>query len=334
MKSPRIACLGANRESEVVLQALVAGGANVAAVVTLPPGAAAGVCDYVDLHPFCATHNIPTVDCRHINSSPVRERLAAFKPDYLYVLGWSEMLADDALSLPAQYVVGSHPSDLPEGRGRAPVPWAILEDRDELVVSLFRMVRGADAGPLLLQRRFRLPARPYASEVYELVAENLGAAFCDLHAMHVAGSGAAATPQDERRASYRARRGPADGRLAFQRSAEEIERLVRAVSEPYPGAYAYYGERRISVWRARVETSLRMRGAEGQILRRDGERLLVQTAAGLVWLWEFSEAGHRIDACEFRTGERFGYAVEDEIFALRRQIADLQAAVAGRREAA
>ena len=113
-------CIGSNLESRVVLEGLIAGGAQIAGLVTLP-GCSSAVSDHVDLHPLCEEHGIETIDTTDINSWPTIKAIGRLEPDYLYTLGWSQLFGDELLSVPARYVVGSHPSPLPEGRGRAPV---------------------------------------------------------------------------------------------------------------------------------------------------------------------------------------------------------------------
>ena len=58
------------------------------------------------------------------------------------------------------------------------------------------------------------------------------------------------TPQDESRASYYGRRTPADGELHWDKSARDLYNLVRAVTQPYPGAFSFAGDRKLTVWKA------------------------------------------------------------------------------------
>jgi UDP-4-amino-4-deoxy-L-arabinose formyltransferase/UDP-glucuronic acid dehydrogenase (UDP-4-keto-hexauronic acid decarboxylating) len=57
-------------------------------------------------------------------------------------------------------------------------------------------------------------------------------------------------PQDETQASYFGRRTPADGELDWSRPAAALANLVRAVTQPYPGAFAWHGDRKLVVWAA------------------------------------------------------------------------------------
>jgi methionyl-tRNA formyltransferase len=321
---PRIVCVGSNEESKVALEGLVQAGAAIVGVVTWPAGARSGISDYVDLHPLCAKHGIPCIDTEDINQPDTVDAIRGLQPDHVFVLGWSQLLGNDAIDVPHRYVVGSHPTPLPHGRGRAPVPWMILLGDRRGAVSLFRMVRGADAGPLLLQRWFDIAPDVNATTLYRQVAETLRDAFCELYGRLAEGS-VLETPQDEEQASYRARRVPGDGLIDFQGSRDAVDRLVRAVTHPYPGAYTYYRGRKVVVWRSSLEDVPDHRGVTGQILARRDGRLLVQAADGPLWLEDLTQDGDPIDPTDLAIGEKLGYRVEDEIHALRREVAEMKA---------
>ncbi|MEM8679558.1 MAG: formyltransferase family protein, partial [Planctomycetota bacterium] len=249
----RVVCVGSNQETECVLRGLHEQQANIVGLVTLPARRDQGVCDYVDLHQWCAAHDIATIDTVDINSAETLEAIAALRPDYIYTLGWSQIFGDRLIQIPSRYVVGSHPSPLPSGRGRAPVPWTILEAQQKSAVTLFRMDAGVDSGAILCQEWFEVAAEAYAQDVYQAVASNLRRAFLKVYQAHASGTPLPEVPQTKSEASYRAKRTPADGHLDFGRPAEEISRLIRAVSKPYPGAYTYYAGTKITVWECSLD---------------------------------------------------------------------------------
>jgi methionyl-tRNA formyltransferase len=322
--APRIVCVGANLESETVLNGLLDRGARIAGLVTLPRVGAEHVCDYRDLHDLCSAHDVAVVDAVDINSPGVLDAIDALRPDFIYTLGWSQLFGDRLLRLPTRYIVGSHPSLLPQGRGRAPVPWTVLQDLRTSAVTLFRMRPGADTGPILIQKHFDVPPRAYADEVYALVAENLRDAFCELYEAHCAGTAIIERPQDASQATHRGKRTPADGHIDFQRPAADIERLIRATSHPYPGAYSYYAGKAVRVWRASLANVPNHVGTVGQILLKNAERLLVQAADQPLWLSDFSVDDGPVSYRHFRIGAKFGYAVEDELHRLHGEVAELR----------
>lgn len=316
---PRVVCVGANIESEKVLSELLEAKAEIAGLITLPPRAAVGVSDYRDLHPLCHEFKVPVVDTEDINNEATLGAIAELDPEYIFVLGWSQMFKKDLLCLPSGFVVGSHPTPLPERRGRAPIPWTILEGHRKSAVSLFRMAPGADSGPLLIQRWFDVPERAYAMDVYERAAENLALAFAE-HYQGIQDGAITEHVQDEKEATYRAKRVPADGFVDFRQPAEYVDRLVRAVSEPFPGAYTYYKDRVVKIWRADPYTGPEYRGVPGQILKRLHEGLVVQAGDLPVVVRELTVEGRPAVAGDFSVGEVFGYRTADVIADLRRRI--------------
>jgi methionyl-tRNA formyltransferase len=324
---PRVVCVGANEESRIALEGLVEAGVDIVGLVTLPPDSPRAGSDHADLHPLCARHGIACLDGEDINHPEVVAQLERLAPDYLFTLGWSQLMGEAVLRVPRRYVVGSHPSALPAGRGRAPIPWMILQDQRSGAVSLFRMVAGADAGPLLVQRSFDVPERADATVVYRLAAETLRDAYVELHAA-ILDDRVREVPQDESRASYRARRVPADGHLDFSQPREAVDRLVRAVTHPYPGAYTYLDGSRVGVWRSRLDDVPSHIGGVGQILARRAGRLLVQAGDGPLWLSDLTIDGHPAEAARFPVGGRFGFRTEDELASVRKQLAVLRQEIA------
>jgi len=323
---PRIVCVGANEESLISLRGLIDHQASVVGLVTLDPSRRDDLSDYVDLAPVAAEHGLACVRTVDINDAATIHALRALEPDFVFTLGWSQLMSDEVLAIPSGYVVGSHPSLLPAGRGRAPVPWTIILGERRGAVSLFRMVRGADAGPLLIQRPFDVPAGIDAGALYRLVSETMRDAYRDLYSALASGQ-VTETPQSEADATYRAGRVPADGHVDFGRPREEIDRLVRAVSRPFPGAYAYLRAEPVHIWRSDLSDVPAYVGTPGQVLAKRAGRLLVQAGDGPLWLSDLTVDGAPVDDDHIRIGDRFGFRIEDELFRLRQEVAHLKARV-------
>jgi methionyl-tRNA formyltransferase len=320
---PRIVCVGSNLESQVILDGLLDLKANIVGLVTLPPKSGITVSDYVDLHQLCRDKSIRVIDTEDINGRDTIKSLESLAPDYIFTLGWSQLFKKNLLAIPRRFVVGSHPSPLPEGRGRAPIPWTILQESKKGAVTLFRMEQGVDSGPILIQKWFDMPERPYAMDVYLIAARTLKNAYCKLYDEIKIGN-CTETVQDLSKASFRAKRLPEDGHIDFSKNAEEIERLIRAVSEPYPGAFTFYGGRRVSIWRASADKVPPYLGTIGQILTKREEKLVVQGGDRAVWVWKFTIDGESVDPSFFDIGSKFGFNLEIELISLRRELESLK----------
>ncbi len=320
---PRLICVGANLESQVILEGLIDIRANIIGLVTVPIEKSNNISDYVDLHPICSEANINVIDTTDINDHFTLQQIRLLKPDYIFTLGWSQLFGEQLLAIPEKYVVGSHPSLLPEGRGRAPIPWTILQGLKRSGVTLFRMDREIDTGPVLMQKMFDIPDEAYAMDVYFLAAQNLRSAFCELYVMLKSGQ-AVEVSQDIAKASYRAKRSPSDGHIDFNHSAAGIEKLVRAVSKPFPGAYVYHKGKKFYIWKASLRNIPPYIGTIGQILTKDKDLLLVQAKDKPIWLSDFTDDSGSVDIKYFRMGSRFNYILDDEIYKLWQEIETLK----------
>jgi len=168
-------------------------------------------------------------------------------PDAIFSLYYRDMIKDAVLSLAKRGAVNLHGSYLPRYRGRAPVNWQILHGETTGGVTLHYMVKKADAGDIVDQESFPIGPDDTGVDVY---AKMLPAAERVLRrsAMSVLDGTACRIRQMESKATYYGRRRPEDGLIDWRWRAEDVRNLVRAVTDPYPGAFTYAGDRRALVW--------------------------------------------------------------------------------------
>ncbi len=261
----RFAFLGTVEGSRIALEALIAAGHAPGLLLTLPPDKANRHSDHADLLPIAQAAAIPVVETHDINDDATLAQLRQYAPDVVLVIGWSQICRAPFRSVATRGNLGFHPAALPRLRGRGVIPWTILRDEKVAGSTLFWLDDGVDSGPILLQRLFDVAADETARTLYDKHTRNLGQMVVEAVALLKQGD-ARGTAQDERDASYCARRTEADGLIDWRSSAAEIERLVRAVGDPYPGAFTFFRERRIVVSRAAVHANAgRYIGLTGQV---------------------------------------------------------------------
>jgi len=317
----KICCIGSNLESFECLNYLVEQGCDIHTLITLPSGRSKNVSDYYDLHDFCDIHGINVVDTINVNSDETVQALQSLGPDYLFTLGWSQIFKAEFINCFSEFVVGTHPSKLPYGRGRAPLPWTILEGQRTSAVSFFKIDTGVDTGSLIFQKEFDIPPRTYVKDLYSKVATQLGLGFHEIYKSITNNEPISFTPQDEQGATHRGKRTPSDGLLEFHHKITEVEKLIRAVSEPFPGAYCYYKDRKITFWEVEFDKEDNYFGTIGQILKKNKTGILVQFSDGKLWLNRPGDAnGDPIDMKIFRIGDKLGYNLQDEIFRLKSKL--------------
>ncbi|MEM9143331.1 MAG: formyltransferase family protein [Bacteroidota bacterium] len=317
-KSFKIGCIGSNLESYESLRFLVGHGCDITTLITLPSNENKNVSDYYDLHDFCSEHGIGTVDTKNVNAPETIDEVRSLDLDYLFTLGWSQIFKEDFIRCFSKFVVGTHPSKLPYGRGRAPLPWTILEDLRTSAVSFFKIDTGVDTGKLIFQRAFSIPERTYVEDLYGKVGKELGNGFLELYRRIDKGEKFSFEAQDENGATVRGKRTPADGIIDFGKTVDEIDRLIRAVGRPYPGAYCYYKDHKIIFWEVELDDDGKYSGSQGQILRKGENGILVHFSNGNLWLNAPTYADKQeVEMKFFRVGDKLGYNVQDEIFKLK-----------------
>ena len=224
-------------------------GSSLDLAVTLRDGVATAKSGRVQLDEMCALHGTRLLKVRNINDPQAVEALREARLDWLFIVGWSQIARAEALGTAAQGVLGIHPTLLPEGRGRAPIPWAIIKGLERTGVTLFRLDTGVDSGPVAGQIEIPIASGETATTLYSKVIAAHRALIRDCWPQLVNG-GIKFIGQDESRASYWPGRGPEDGRIDLVGRADDAERLVRAVTRPYPGAFFDHGSVRYRLWSA------------------------------------------------------------------------------------
>lgn len=281
------------------LSVLLAQGVDVRMVVTHEdrPGEKIWFDSVKDL---ALEHDLPVITPDDPNADAVVGQLRAAAPDFLFSFYYRQMLKAPLLAVPRRGAYNMHGSLLPKYRGRTPVNWAILHGERETGATLHAMTEKPDNGDIVDQ--FAVPILPddTARMVFNKVtlAAELTLNRC-LPAL-VAGT-AVLKRQDLSQGAYFGGRSAEDGRIDWTRPARDIHNLVRAVTDPYPGAFSDIGGQRLMVWRTRVLADGSAGSGAPALLLRDG-RLLARCGNGTSLGIMSSEYGGRpLDARSFQT---------------------------------
>ena len=229
---------------------------------------------------------VPVVTPDDVNTDDSVAAIAAVRPDFLFSFYYRLMMKPRVLALPSRGALNLHGSYLPHYRGRAPVNWVLVNGESETGVTLHEMDEKPDHGAIVAQRRIAIARDDTALTLTRKLAAESRLLLREVYPKLIDGS-APRIPQDHRQSSYFGGRKPADGEIDWSRSAESIRNLVRAVTDPWPGAFTTLEGRRVLVWWAetRPAGSAPSRGfAPGTVVaddRGDGA-LLVATGDGLL----------------------------------------------------
>ncbi len=228
-------------------------------------------------------HGIPVYTPASVNTPEWQERIAALAPDLILSVYYRNLISPAILALPRLGAFNLHGSLLPKYRGRAPINWAVLHGESRIGMTLHRMVKKPDAGAIVDQAGVELGPRDTAEAAFRKVLPCARLVLSRQMDALLAGT-ARETPQDDTLATYFGARTPEDGRIDWARTSREIFNLIRAVTTPYPGAFADVGNARLIVWWAETDSSSTRDhgGAPGEILGLDP--LVVATGDGALEL--------------------------------------------------
>ncbi|HGJ5897944.1 bifunctional UDP-4-amino-4-deoxy-L-arabinose formyltransferase/UDP-glucuronic acid oxidase ArnA [Arsenophonus apicola] len=198
-----------------------------------------------------AEMGLPVFAPENVNHSLWIERIEKMQPDVIFSFYYRHMLSQELLALAPKGAFNLHGSLLPKYRGRVPINWAILNGETETGVTLHKMIAKADAGDIIAQKKVAIDATDTALVLHEKIRHASEQLLADTLPLIKMGD-YSATPQDESQATYFGRRRAEDGLIDWAKSATEVNNLIRAVTEPYPGAFTYLAESKMIVWRGRV----------------------------------------------------------------------------------
>jgi len=323
----RIVVAGATVSTYETLNALIRHGTDVVGVLQLRGESAHTVTGFTKLDELATPHDIPCATFRNINDPEMVEQVRQWQPDLMFVVGLSQLVHAEMMSIPPHGCIGFHPTFLPSGRGRAPLAWLTL-DAQPGAATFFLIDEGVDSGPIFVQETFEITPDDYAADVERKLVDAMKLAL-DRWIPELLSGVWNPRPQNEVLATYNGRRSPDDGLLDWNQTADEVHSLIRATSNPHPGAYTWYQGRKLIIWRAEPEKQIPWRGAIGRVLQIEPERgALIQAGDGLLWLTQvqFSDdAETRAAETVLKVGVKLGFVVQDEIAALRDRVSELEA---------
>ena len=278
----RALLVGAVEGTRVAAQA-IAGcqGWNLCGILTLPLDRAGRHSDFVDLAPAAAESGAELIRLASSNSPEACKRVASLAPDFTFVIGWSQICGNPFREAVGGNVIGYHPAPLPRLRGRATIPWTILLDEKISASTLFWIDDGVDSGDILAQRFFHIAPRETAATLYARHMEALAGALGEILPRLAAGELPRAV-QNPDVATYATRRRAEDGQIDWSRSLAEVDRLVRAVGKPYPGAFTRIGDRSYTIWSGEPTCGSTMHAIPGQVVAIEGSGFSVACGCGNV----------------------------------------------------
>lgn len=195
---------------------------------------------------------LPIIQPASLKDPEALHQLEDWSPDVIVVAAFGQILREPVLNLPPFGCLNVHASLLPRWRGAAPVQAAVLHD-DVTGVTIMKMDKGLDTGPILTQRILPLPEDATAGEMFDKLAEVGADLLVETLPKYMYGE-ILPKPQDDAQATYAPRLKKEDGKLDFNQPAAFLARMVRAYN-PWPGAFQFFRGTRLKVHLAHAENA-------------------------------------------------------------------------------
>ncbi len=233
-------------------------------------------------------HNIQTIKTDSINRD--LEKLKLFEFDYLVTCAFGQILSNDILSLPKKKAINIHGSLLPEGRGGAPLHWAIIKGKTKTGITIMEMVEEMDAGDYYSQFDIKISSlddvTSLFSKVGDLIYEKTAEGIMEIE------NGKEPIKQNEKKVSYWLNIKRKDSKIDFNNSAKDICNLIRGL-EKVPGAWAMLNDKIIKIHKAQiVKGTIDSATSEpGTITNISEKGIFIQTKEGVINVTEVTIEG-------------------------------------------
>ena len=182
---------------------------------------------------------IPVFQPLNFKDEADRAALAGLRPDALVVAAYGLILPQSVLDIPTIGPFNVHGSLLPQYRGAAPIQRAIMDGNHLTGITIMRMERGLDTGPMLLQRALGIGIDDTAATMHDELADLGGRLMVEVLRQYADGDPSTPIPQEEALATYAAKLTKADGHIDWDEKAAVIHARIRGVT-PWPGAQTVF----------------------------------------------------------------------------------------------
>lgn len=236
-----------------VVRNLVREGVEIAELVTLTEEQAAthDVAGYQSFDALADEHDAPVYHPETYSMTEAdTDHFESLDADLLIVNGWQRLIPEPVLETFTRGALGVHGSayGLPKGRGRSPMNWSIIEDRDRFLLSVIRLDAGVDSGDIVDIVKYDITEFDTIRTLYYKLSIATSEMLVD--SLEPILDGTFEYTEQEGEPTYYPKRTPEDGAINWQNGTREIYDLVRAVAAPYPGAFTEHEGARIMIWEA------------------------------------------------------------------------------------
>ncbi|MGW4488943.1 methionyl-tRNA formyltransferase [Amycolatopsis sp. NPDC004368] len=270
----RVAMFGYQTWGHRTLRALIDAGHEVVLVVTHPKSDHAYEKIWDDSVAELAKANGIRALLRNRPDDPeLLAELKAADPELIVANNWRTWLPPEIFDLPPHGTLNVHDSLLPAYAGFSPLIWALVNDEPEVGVTAHLMNAELDAGDIVVQRAVPVGPKDTTTDLFHRTVDLIEPIVAEALSLIETGR-VVPIAQDRAKASFFHKRAPRDSLIDWTWPASDIERLVRAQSDPYPNAFCYHRGRQLRIVRASVSAG-HYGGTPGRIFIEEGAGVVI-----------------------------------------------------------
>ena len=245
-------------------------------------------------------HNIPVLQPENFKQAEDQEKLRSFNADVMVVAAYGLILPQVILDIPRLGCLNIHASLLPRWRGAAPIQRAIAAGDKESGITIMQMNAGLDTGDILQITSCAITDKDSGGDLHDRLAE-IGATSI-LETLKILESDQLkATVQDDALATYAHKLDKKEAIIDWQKSAADIERLIRAFN-PWPVAFTYLNDKTLRIWQAQVlpeNSGLKT----GTVISCDKNGIDISCGEGVLRILKLQPSGSKaMDVAAFMNG--------------------------------
>lgn len=258
--------------------------ANVVGIFNIDPQYGKSISDYRNQIDLAQKYTVPHFWFKNVNDAKTAATIRKLRPELIMVFGLSQIVKKEILAIPRIGVLGTHPTLLPKNRGRAPIPWSIIKGLKKSGLTFFYLGEGADTGDIIDQMSWKITARDDATSIYRKMIST-GKRML-LRTLPKIEKGRQRQVPQPKVSNYWPARGPDDGKILWSESNLAIDRLIRATTRPYPGAFCFFGSTKITVWK-NLPINAKKKAKIGEVMSIGKRAFLVKAGIGATRVLEW-----------------------------------------------
>ena len=276
----RVIFMGTPAFALPALRALIDSAHAVVAVYSQPPRPAGRGLKLVPsvIQQLAESHAIPVFTPTSLKSPDIQAEFAAHNADVAIVAAYGLLLPQTVLDAPRFGCINIHPSDLPRGRGAAPIQRTLMAGDTTTACCIIRLEAGLDTGPILTRAAYAIPPSMNAGELHDVMADIGAGQILDVLSALQNGT-SHSVPQRTEGVTYAEKISKADRTLDWAQPAATLLHHIRGLS-PVPAAVTELNGEIIKIFNAlvepgdarhppgtRLDDALLINAADGQALR-------------------------------------------------------------------